>query len=612
MLLKNNRKPEVAYAACGGNKTDDRSVVNDFITRMSASEDDFGNFGSGASKKGAGPARKAPKKSAKQPFFNKNINFKPFIFAGIAVVALVVIISLIAIICNIPGSGNKIDDNVYFTYIDEEGKYHVVVNGDELKKPFENEIELIPAADNSFAYILEKVEGDSKDDSGIKMHVLTGKKLKTSLELADECISFAKLKPGIVYIRDEKYRCFIGGDSDSFIVRKKDTNNSVISENFIISDDAGTIVYTYSKSSDTDGEDYKALRYYQNSSFVEFEGVKNIIPIAISSNGRYIYGKIDENADDQLAGKLCFIDAKEKEVKPKIITGNSKYGIFGEITAMNTSGNEIIFYTETETNGVLSFRFSLKDKKVTALGPGIFKHMSVDPTILTPDSFVGEYFTVKNDDIDDENSGAVSTYCLKKNGAVKVTNADGKFSPDGKYFYFVDEKKSQLARIPLSAKDYKDSVENVLAIDNVKDFVITQKGNIYILDGEENDLMLTFLNPTVKNKSVLISDDVNQDTLMVCANTIYFSVGVIEDGDEATAIFMSTDGGAKVPAEFKSVELTKSPTIVMGVGKNGYAYVTDDNDVTMLFYTSGGKKFNLITDNCTLPKAQNSNGSAIG
>ena len=99
---------------------------------------------------------------------------------------------------------------------------------------------------------------------------------------------------------------------------------------------------------------------------------------------------------------------------------------------------------------------------------------------------------------------------------------------------------------------------------------------------------------------------------MVCANTIYFSEGVIEDGDEATAIFMSTDGGAKVPAEFKSVELTKSPTIVMGVGKNGYAYVTDDNDVTMLFYTSGGKKFNLITDNCTLPKAQNSNGSAIG
>ena len=51
MLLKNNRKPEVAYATYGGSRTDDRSVKNDFITRMSVDGDDFGNFGSSSAPK---------------------------------------------------------------------------------------------------------------------------------------------------------------------------------------------------------------------------------------------------------------------------------------------------------------------------------------------------------------------------------------------------------------------------------------------------------------------------------------------------------------------------------------------------------------------------------
>ena len=601
MLLKNNRKPDVAYATCGGSKRDDRSVANDFITRMSTDGDDFGNFGSSAPKRSARPSRKAPKKPAKKSFFNKDMNLKPFVFAGIAVVALLVIISLIAVACSMPGSDAKISDTVYFTYIDEDNKYHVVVNGDEISKTFENEIELIPAADNSFAYILEKLE------SSTKMHVLSGKKLKTSNEEADKCISFAALEPCIIYSRNGSYKCFTDGEFNTRIVKEKGVAD------FVISADASAIVYTYEKT-DSNGEDYKALRYYYDSVNTEPEGIKNIIPIAISSNGRYVYGQVDENETNKHAGQLCVIDMKAKEIKAKVITSSSTYGDFGEITAMNTNGDEIIFYTEKDTQGTLSFRFSLKDKKVNYLGKGIFKHFSIDSMVLTPSTFMGEYFSVQNsyDDDDDGNNGAVSTYCLKKSGTVKVTNADGKFSPDGKYFYFVDEKKSQLARIPLSAKNYEESVEYILVIDDVKDFVITQKGDVYILDGNKDNLVLSFVEPSTTKKPILISDEINQDSINICSNTVYFSAGVIEDEEESTAIFTSTDGGAPVPAEFKSVELTKTPTIGMGAGKNGYAYVTDDNDVTMLFYTSGGKKFNLVSDNCTLPKTQNSTGSAIG
>ena len=41
----------------------------------------------------------------------------------------------------------------------------------------------------------------------------------------------------------------------------------------------------------------------------------------------------------------------------------------------------------------------------------------------------------------------------------------------------------------------------------------------------------------------------------------------------------------------------------MGVGKNGYAHVTDDSGVTMLFFTSNGKTFDVVSKGCTLPGA---------
>ena len=611
MLLKNNRKPEVAYATYGGSRTDDRSVKNDFITRMSADGDDFGNFGSTSApknkKKQPNKApQKGPNRSSGNSFFDKfskKSGFMPIVFAGIAVIALLVIIALIAVACSLPGSSSKKVDTVYFTYIDDEQKYHVVVNGEELKEPFENEIEVIPSADNSFAYVLEKIEDEDEDESGTQIHILKGKKLTTSEQLADECVSFADLKPGVIYLRDERYYYYTE-KSNAPIVAK-----SSGAKDFIISDNANAIVYTMPSKDD---EGTEILRYDQNS--VAEDISERVTPLAISADGRYVYGQISEETGGKYAGNLCAIDTKQEE--PKLINltpAKGNYGTFGEITSMNASGNEIIFYTLSDS-GINSFHLNLNKKLISKLGQGVFKHVSVDSAVLTPNTFIGEYFTVQDTapsydedgELEVNETDTYATYCLKKDGAKKIADAIGKFSPDGDYFYYID-KNSQLCRIPLSAKDYEKSTESVLEC--ITEFSITQKGDVYMfstLGSQDNKpALLYFWDSSTKNTQ-MISERISQNNMDICANTVYFSEKVKVDGEVSTAIYTSTDGTKKSPADFKGIELTKAPTIIMGTGSNGYAYVTDDDGTTMLFYTTNGKKFNVVSKSCTLPEVKNS------
>lgn len=607
MLLKNDARPSFAYATAHSQKASQGFAKNDILTRSTADGDDFGNFGSSSSAKDTRQAPRKPqrKKAPKQSggsFFDtlKNKNYMPFIFAGIAIVVVILIIAIVAAVFSAPSSSSTINDTAYFTYVDENNEYHVVVNGSELKNTFKNKIELIPASDNSFAYILEDVDDDITGGSGTRMHILKGKKLQSSVGLADSCVAFADSKPGIIY----KYKTTISrftGDSDDPITRES------TAKNFIISADAKTVVYTAASRQD---EGTNILKYFKGSGSEDM--MANFTPLAISPNGRYIYGLAD------ISGSLYYIDAKAKEIKPKRIT-NDSYGTFGEITEMNSDGNEIVFYTQTN-QGIVSFFYKVKDKGPTALAQGIFRSTSADPTQLAPSTFIGSYFTVQNttisydDDgeIEIDEDGSFSTYCLKKNGAVKVANTTGKFSPDGKYFYYIDEN-SQLVRTPLSSNDYEKSIEQVCGY--ITEFALTQKGDVYMFysagDDDKEPAFLYYWDSST-GKRTIISNIADRDSMRICANTLYFSETLDNGTDNATTVYTSTDGSEKSVAEFKSVNLTKAPTVEMTVGKLGYAYVTDENGTTMLFYTSNGKKFDLISDSCTLPGRTGNGNSAIG
>ena len=566
--------------------------------------DDFGNFAQTES------AQNKPKKTKSVSYQNQSYSKPKKSGSGIGkviAIAVIIIVVLIAVFAGIvalskmPKSSSKVDDTVYFTYVDESEKYHVVVDGQEISKTFENEIELIPAEDNSFAYILEKVEEDVNGASGIRIHILKGKKLQTSGGLADECIAFSKLKPGVIYKYKTTFTRYTG-DSEDPITKEKSADN------FIISDDAKTVVYTAASRQD---EDVNVLKYFKGSGSEDLQ--TGFTPLAISANGRYIYGTADKT------GSFYFIDANAKEIKPKRIT-NESYGEFGEITEMNTSGDEIIFYTNTN-KGVVSFYFSVKDSSPTTLAQGVFRSADTGSGELAPSTFVGAYFEVENATISYDEDGEIeldkdgnfSTYCFKKkDGAVKVADTTGKFSPDGKYFYYIDDN-SQLVRTPLAASDYSKSIEQVCGY--INEFTLTQKGDVYMFyeSGDEKSAFLFFWDASTAKRTKL-SNYADVGSMRICANTLYFSETIEKGGETSTVVYTTTDGSAQTPAEFKSVTLDKAPTVEMGAGKKGYAYVMDESGATSLFYTADGKKFDLVCDNCTLPNVKNNNSSnsAIG
>ena len=607
MLFKNDARSSFAYAGASADKSARRSAKNDILTRSTADGDDFGNFGSASSAKDTRQAPRKPKsqkpKKSSGGFslsFLKDKKYMPFILAGLAIVAVIVIIAIIAAAFSSPSSSSAIDDTAYFVYIDANNEYHVVVNGDELKDTFTNKIELIPAADNSFAYILESVEADATGASGIRMHILKGKKLTSSVGLADKCVAFADTNPGIIYKYKTTFSRFTG-DSDDPITRESSASN------FIISADAKTVVYTAASRQD---EGTNILKYFKGSGSEDMQA--NFTPLAISANGRYIYGTAD------LTGSFYYIDAKAKEIKPKRITNNT-YGTFGEITEMNANGNEIIFYTQT-AQGIVSFFYKVGNNGPTTLAQGIFRSISADPTELAPSSFIGTYFTAQNTtitydedgepEIDEE--GSFSTYCLKKDKAVKVADTTGKFSPDGKYFYYIDNN-SQLVRTSLSGSDYDKNIEQVCGY--ITEFALTQKGDVYMFysagDDEKEPAFLYYWDSST-GKRTIISNIADRDSMRICANTLYFSETLESGGENATTVYISTDGSEKAPADFADVNLTKAPTVVMTVGKNGYAYISDESGTTMLFYTANGKKFSTVSESCTLPGTVSSGNSAIG
>ena len=595
MLFNSNLKPAVAMAGTQASDNPNRRSENN-ITLMSAEGDDFGNFVSGSQQKES-PAPKKRKPSPERRGSSKKRNITPFIIAGIAIVALIIIIAIFVAILSAPKAALNAEDTVYFTYVDSEGKYNVLVNGEAIKTNFENEIKLIPAENNSFAYILEDVDSDEFGESGIRMYILKDKKLKVSQVLADSCVAMAALKPGIIY----KY--------DNMIYRFTETSDTPITNdtnatNFIISDDADTIVYTALRTKD--GNDMNILRFFQGSGSDDLcSGFK---PLALSYDGQYIYGLSETN------GRLYYIDTKAKDRAPKSITKES-YGTFGAITEINSKGNEIVFYTDTQ-NGAVSFLCNVEKKSITQLGKGIFRSVNPNPAVIREDTFINSYFSAQsamistNDDgeIEVDEDGEITTYYLTNDGCQKIINKEGKFSYDGKYFYFIDDN-DQLKRINLSSSDYEKNTEKIYPY--VTDFEITQKGDIYIFSSqnEKSDTVFLYYYDSSKKSDEVITARADRDSMYICANTLYFSETKNSSDGQSTVIYTSTDGSAKTPAEFKGINLTKAPTIQMGTGKNGYAYVVDETSgAMMLFFTSNGKKFDLVAEDCTLPSKNSTLG----
>ena len=595
MLFKNNLTPAYAYA---GYQEPQNKVNNqkENITLMAAKNDDLKNYSSqkGAAKKKpqAQPQGKnTQKKGGKAPKSSRK--FLPFIFAIIAIVAIIVIIAIVVAIINAPGSNMKKDDTVFFAYKDPDNRYHVIVNDEEKDDiVFENEIELCTAANNTFAYIFEKVPS-----GGIKIHILKANADKvdsskrTEVTPASKIEGYSTLAPCVVYkvkssdtAEDSSY-CFKGNGTDDKLAE-------VAASNFVIANDGSCVYYTTGSASTT---------LYKYSSVPDNLEKTNFIPKATSADGRYLYGT------HATANSLYYIDTTKPNDNNELIAKKIELpsGIFYGITDMNADGDQIIFATRT-TNGskITSHFYEIGDEKAITLADGIFKSVHPDPEVIFEDSLLDSFFTVTdvsvstNDD-DDETATAtkVSTYFLsKKKEAVKIVDTYGKFSPNGKHFYYIDDA-NQLKRVALSSRKF-DKHETV-STTGVKDFVITQKGDIYAFFKEsatpDGKLSIYFYDSSDPS-AIHLTSNADANSIYLSVNTLYFAITKEDSqGQTTTKVYSTTDGSEPSVADFDKINLTMSPTFVMGAGKKGYAYVTNESTKeTKLFYTSSGKKFESL------------------
>lgn len=576
MLYRNNMRP--AYATAGGESSakDDRSEIKNFFTRSEA--DDAARMG-GQRPNTARPAgASAPRPNRRPARPNNNAALWKYIaVAAAAVVAIVLLIVIIVAIFSAPKKNLKIEDNIYFSYVDSDGKYHIVSNGDTLKQTFEGEVQLIPAADASFAYVIENTSGE--EEAGYKMYILNGRNLKSIEATADKIIDLAEYEPGIVY--QENGRFYYYSSDDHSPITSDDS-----ADNFIISGDASAVVYTMDSSKESDQVE---LKYFCNGGSLKV-GPYNFVPSAVSNDGKYVYG-IFRNV-------LCYLEIEDdgENFEQEVITNNT-YGEITGITGINVKGDEIIFAAQpANKDNPISYMYKVGDSEPTQIAEGTFTPVYANKAVVCPETFLNSYFECKKSFVDEEGdvTTEISTYYLDKNdGARKMADAKGTFSPDQKYFYYIEDKN--LVRIPLNSKDFSKDADVVFS--DASDFAIIENGDLYVMV-EDVDLGFIYFVDSSTTKKSRVSHTADLDSMQVCANSIFFSE---TDDEDVTTIYVSNEGSAKEEAEFKSSTPATIPVIKMGSGKRGYAYFVDENGNTKLFYTSNGKKFSIISDACSIP-----------
>jgi len=563
MLFNNRMRPAVATAGASANSTVQAKNRLDTMTLYANSEaDDFGAFTSDRTQE------RAPRRDRSTPP-PKRTEKKNAVRMWIILIAAIVAVLLIGtvIVAVALNSSNDIlyTNNTYLAYVQDNGQYCVSVNGTVLDQDFPGDTRVIPSLDRSFAY----VECNATD--GYQIYLLEGKKLTalTKEESAvTEVIAYADGAPAVLYEEDGKTWFY-----NEELGRKPMHNDA---ENFLLSSDGQCVIYTRQP----EGSSATRTYLYRDGSGSSIDGLKNFVPVQLSPDGTYLYGFGDTTTQ---SGKLYCVTTEDGE-KTAVCEAN-----FGGITAMNVAGDEIVYYTVADAK-VTSFIYSYKKGNYEiAKSKGIFVPAG-DPEVARYGTFADGYLqstSLASALLDEDTSLASYTFYInKKFEAKQIASAAGKFSPDGKYFYYVNAKSKFLYQVDLNrledepVKIYNDGI--------VVDFAVTQKGNLYILDKEN---YLYFRKPSSKRNET-ISVEATEISMYAYANELYFS----EQEDDAN-VYVTKEGSEAEIAKFGDVELEALPIFNTGDSKNTYAYFYGE-DGCSLFYSANGKKFKRVSSEC--------------
>lgn len=592
--MLNNGSMRPAYATVGADSAD-RSARNSQQLSFSAgqTEEDFNAFGDTSARSGSSAQRQRPQQpQQKRPrpsntprrrrSFLSSLDPKVIMIGVAALVAVILLICLLVAVFSSPGKSIEREDNVYMVYQDAgSGAYRIMSNGKEVDHVFDGEVELYPAKDHSFAYVFE----DTLTDDGntvTRMYVLEGKSLQLVQADADKVIAWADYEPGIVFKAGDVVQFF---SEDAF----EDISSDSSASNFIVSGDASTVVYTELSGRN---RETTTVKYFRNAGFNDIGETEGLIPTAISNDGTYVYAYDETNA-------LYYIEVSKRgaEFEQKAIVESTAY-TYNSVNSLNADGTEIVF-SYVHTNGKLvSWVYQVGDKKPAGIGEGIFTYCPSDDKIVCPTSLIDAFFTAEKTVTDEEGNSkkVISTYFYDGKSARKLADETGEFSPDGKYFYYIDGESADFVRVPLNSKSFEEDAKVIAkAIDS---FVLTEKGDIYTYSKPTSSTggKIVFREAS-DSTSKAVSSRPDSGSMFLCGSSIYFSETV---GDEVK-VYVSTEGATKEEVTFKKCSFETPLTVEMGAGDKGYAYFLDLSGEVKLLYTSNGKSFDLVCSSCIIP-----------
>lgn len=518
--------------------------------------------------------RPAPKKKES---FLKKIDKKMILVAAIGLLVLLLVAGIVVVAISRDRHIMR-EDNAFLVYADADGNYHLLSNGHEIEKDFEGEVSLVIAEDNSFAYVI-----DSGEDA-YYIYLLKGKKLESLVESDSEPLQYAMLEPGLIYTDGNKIRMWNDKTGETTIAKDTDA-----ADHFMISGDASTVIFTEPSKKDTTQVELKLFRPAEGVE--ESLGSSKIVysPVAVSNYGDYVYASFVKND----VTNLCVFKTNDLEELSGAPIAESEN--FAQMIEINAKGDELLFYTTKITDkGVQAttklFRYDKNEPTAEVLlSNGVMAPKRVDPNVVYFDDFDDVYMTAQK--YSEPTSCAI--YRMDKYVPTKIANYKisaetagidtSVIDPRERYLYYINED-SELIQM-----DLKDENHNVTArIDDVVEFYITEKGNIYFLESEGT---LRFREATEK-KNQRIAEDVLDVSFYRYANTLYYTK------DEAVSIFMTKEGSVEEPVKMDSAQVTALPLFTNTNDKMSYAVSYDTDNGGRIFFTSNGKKFKQIATDC--------------
>lgn len=574
MLFNNEKRMRPAFATAGADvhtASNPRNQREGFMADTAADTDEFGAFRDEPAR-APRTRRSAPEGGARRSFFNR----KTIIAIAAAAAALLLILLVVLLVAN-SSSDLRYTDNTYIAYMDNTGNYRVAVNGTEMDEIFVGTTKVVPSLDRSFAYV------ETEDEEGnILIYLLRNNKLTELVgteSAVTEVLSYAQITPGVVYAEDNDVFLYNEEIAMGRVTELIDVDVSELT--FLISDDASTVVYTLPKDNSAAETSLWCYRNLRSDPL----RINNHTPVALSADGTYLYTVSNS------ARKLYWVNTTDVEKNDIICDGN-----FGGITAINVKGTEILYYTNPTDAKMAAAVYSIpKDTNYEiAKGKGVFFPAKVDAKVARYDSFANMYFESYNtsETLGTSQIPAGHTYYLNGNYESKiVASAIGKFSPNGKYFYYISSTKEMLYQIELSKLNDKEgaSPSPLQSLGTVANFEITAKNNLYVQTKDDD---LWFFEPSTGKSQRIVRGILLDMSMHSYANKLYYTV---EDQD---IVYVTEEGSKGAAAQLDKIQPTALPVFINPDSQKTFLYFYDDESGYSLLYTSNGSSFKTATSEC--------------